>query len=216
MMNYSRTNPSPRYRQLLALYSEMHSAGEKIRGKSAEETFPGVSLRYQAVRIKNLIDRTGARTILDYGSGKGYLYDLPEFKIDGTGQWPSLIDYWDVDEVICYDPAYPPFSKLPEGKFDGVICTDVLEHCPEEDVPWIVAEIFGYAKCFIFANIACYPSPDLLPTGENSHCTTNPSGWWQQLLSETAGKYPGVVWEVWVQELLQGSPGKAIEVRLGN
>jgi hypothetical protein len=213
-MSYSRANPSPRYRELIALYSQMHSDGERIRCRSAEETFPGVSLRHQAARIKKLIDATGAGIVLDYGSGKGYLYDVPDFKIDGVGQWPGIIDYWDVDEVVCYDPAYPPFSKLPEGKFDGVICVDVLEHCPQEDVPWIVDEIFSYASRFVFANIACYPSPNLLPTGENSHCTTNSSGWWRQLLAATAGKYPEVMWEVWVQELLENSPGKVVEIRM--
>jgi hypothetical protein len=64
-----------------------------------------------------------------------------------------------------------PFSALPEGRFDGVVCTDVLEHCPEEDLPWIVGELFGYARLFVFANVACYPAAKKLPNGENAHCT---------------------------------------------
>ena len=45
--------------------------------------------------------------------------------------------------ITCYDPGYEPHSRLPQGKFDGVLCTDVLEHCPQDDLEWIVGELFG-------------------------------------------------------------------------
>lgn len=216
-MNFSRNNPSPRYLELLSLYSEMHRAGERQRGLSPEETFPGVSLRPQAVRIKNLVQRTQAETILDYGSGKGILYNLPSFKIDGLGEWPSLIDYWEVDEVDCYDPCYPPYTKLPTGKFDGVICVDVMEHCSEEDIPWIVDEIFSFASRFVYANVACYPALAILPNGENCHVTTYPVDWWRRIFLDASRKCPGVVLEVWVQDIVQTPQGKQlVEERIGN
>jgi 2-polyprenyl-3-methyl-5-hydroxy-6-metoxy-1,4-benzoquinol methylase len=33
-----------------------------------------------------------------------------------------------------YDPGYPKHSALPKGKYDGVICTDVIEHIDEKDL----------------------------------------------------------------------------------
>ncbi len=65
--------------------------------------------------------------------------------------------------IALYDPAYTPYMALPQGKFTmASICTDVLEHCPEQDIPWILSELFSYATRFVFANIACYPAKKTL------------------------------------------------------
>jgi len=214
-MKFTRTNPSPRYLQLQDLYREMHQHGESARGLSAEQVYPGRSLLPQVHRIKRLIELTGADTILDYGSGKGLQYEPRLVEDDRGGQWPGILDYWDVEEVVCYDPCHAPYSKLPTEVFDGVIATDVLEHCPEEDMSWIIEEIFGYARKFVFANIACYPALAVLPNGENAHCTIKPVQWWIDRMGVAAAASPGLRWEAWVQT--QSAPGQRItEQRIGN
>ncbi len=200
---HSRQSPSPRYQALIEQYRNMHREGEKFLGLTPEETFPGEKLLPQVIRIKRLVERTSAQTILDYGSGKGQLYQKNPVLIPQVGSRPSIQTYWDVREIRCYDPSYEPFSTLPEEQFDGVICTDVLEHCPEEDIPWILDELFGYARRFVFANAACYPARKHLPNGENAHCTIREPAWWRERLRETAARHPGVLWEVWVQSLVK-------------
>ena len=207
-MKHSRANPSSRYLALQTMYRQMHLEGEQFLGTPAEATFPGYSLDAHIGRIKELIERTGAQVVLDYGSGKGRQYQTRVVKDGSGGQWPSVLDYWDLDEIVCYDPCYEPYSRLPEGKFDGVISTDVLEHCPEQDIPWIIDEIFGYATRFVFANVACYPAQKKLPSGENAHCTIQPIEWWQNLVRETAARHPGVTWEFWVQFEVDSPSGK--------
>jgi hypothetical protein len=159
-----------------------------------------VSIKPHIHRIKPLIHETGARTLLDYGCGKGLQYEPQRISVEGVGEWDSLLDYWGIEELHCYDPGYEPFSKLPEGKFDGVICTDVLEHCNEVDLPWIVEEIFSYAKRFVFASIACYPAKTHLPNGENAHCTVRPPQWWRDLFGAIAARHPGVKYKVLLLE----------------
>ena len=199
-MSYSRDNPSPKYQRMIALYRELHACGERRLGLSPAETYPGVSLLPHIKRIKKLIDRTGARTILDYGCGKGLQYEPHKIVVPGAGEWDGVIEYWDIDEVCCYDPCYERYSKLPEGKFDGVISTDVLEHCVEDDVPWIVGEMFSYANRFVFASIACYPAKTTLPNGENAHCTVRPIGWWQQVFGAAGQHRPQLVWKLFVEQ----------------
>ncbi len=186
MPAYTRANPSPRYRQMMGLYARMHTEGEKQLGLTAEQTFPGSSLAAHVTRIKRLIDATGARTILDYGAGKGAQYRPHPVIVGGAHVADGIAEYWDVDEVRCFDPGYAPHSALPEGSFDGVISTDVLEHCPEEDLPWILDEIFGYAKSFVYLNVACFPARKTLPNGENAHITVRPPEWWRQLVQPRA------------------------------
>lgn len=215
-MQYSRANPSSRYRELLELYRQMHLEGERFLNLPPQAVFPGASLPPQAARIKRLIAATGATTVLDYGSGKGKQYELPCRLSDGTSH-DNIQDYWDVDYVHCYDPSYAPFSKLPSGKFDGVVSTDVLEHCPETDLEWIVDEIFGFASRFVFANVASFPARKRLPTGENAHCTIKPVEWWEGVVRGVAGRHPGIVWEIWIESQKPGPSGpKFVETRISS
>ena len=195
-MPFSRAHPSPRYGELAGLYARMHAEGETRLGIAPQETFPGHSLLPHVQRIKRLIDATGAKTILDYGAGKGRQYRPQRIIIEGRHVADGVAEYWDVDEVRCYDPGYGPHSDLPSGKFDGVVCTDVLEHCPEEDLAWIVGEIFNYARRFVYLNVACFPARKTLPTGENAHVTIREPQWWQALVAACAERHPDVVWEL--------------------
>ncbi len=193
---HSREAPSPRYRRLIEQYRLLHEHGEKHLGIPADETFAGQSLLRQAAHIKRLIRRTGSQSILDYGSGKGDQYDLRRVVDEDEGtDYPDIKSYWGVTDIRCYDPGYPPFFELPAGTFDGVICTDVLEHCSEEDIAWILDELFAFASKFVFANIACFPARKRLPSGANAHCTIKPLRWWEEHIARAARSRPGVLYE---------------------
>src|SRR3954465_9817638 len=110
--SFSRANPSPRYRELLGQYRTMHTHGEQFQKLPPEQTFNGQSLPRHARNIKELIDLHAARTLLDYGSGKGAQYTTIRVDVPGVGQFASIPAYWGLD-VHCYDPGYEPFNKLP-------------------------------------------------------------------------------------------------------
>jgi hypothetical protein len=143
----NRFNPSPRYRELIGLYQSLHVEGDKLHDIPADQTFDGQSLIGHVVTIAQLVADFGIQTVLDYGSGKAQGYDNWKGKRSGEPV-TGLKAIWGVDDITLYDPAYVPNSTPPTGKFDLVICTDVLEHCPEEDIPWIVGEIFGLSRKF--------------------------------------------------------------------
>jgi len=206
--SFTRASPSPRYRELLEQYRQMHEQGEPNLGIAPEDTFPGKSLAPQAGHIRRLIGLTGAATILDYGSGKGLQYRARGIVDGGSGveiEYPDIRSYWGVDSVHCYDPAYSPYAQVPQAKFDGVICTDVLEHCPEEDMPWIVAELFSFARRFVFANVACFPAQKRLPSGDNAHCTIRPPKWWRELIQHCSASHPDVGYEFRLAYLKAGA-----------
>jgi len=143
-------------------------------------------------KIGTVIGVLGSETILDYGSGKGLQYQPIEISAPDGYTYNSVKEFWNVDSITCYDPAYQPFSVLPEGTFDGVVSTDVLEHCPKEDLPWIIEEIFSFAREFVFLNVACFPAKKSLPNGENAHCTIEPVEWWTSLLDNAVARRPGL------------------------
>jgi hypothetical protein len=177
----SRENPSARYSELVAIYSAMHVDQPNV--------YVGKSLIDQIPHIRRLVDKTGAKTILDYGSGKGLVHR------DG-----SVARQMNVDSVRCYDPAVSEHSTFPRGeKFDGVISTDALEHVPEADLPWVLAEMFGAARKFVFATIGAFPAHKSLANGENAHACQNPWQWWAALIRETAAAHPGVIFHMLIE-----------------
>jgi hypothetical protein len=193
---FTRASPSRRYRRLIEQYQLMHTQGETRLGIPPELTFPGQSLPPQAPHIKRLIRATGARTLLDYGCGKGQQYWPLRIRDAEEGvEYPDIRSYWGVSDVRLYDPGYAPHTEVPSGSFDGVICTDVLEHCPEEDLPWILGELFAYAEKFVYANVACFAARKRLPSGGNAHCTVKPPRWWEELIRKTAARKPQVRYE---------------------
>jgi len=215
MTTYSRENPSPRYQELLALYREMHDHGIPDEGKSAEQTFDGRSFPQHASNIHLIIGVLGSKTLLDYGAGKGKQYEKPVKLPDGR-ELPNLKAFWGVDEIACYDPAYGPFSTFPTKTYHGVLSTDVMEHCPKEDLPWIIGEMFSLAREFVYVNVALYPARKTLPNGENAHCTVEQPEWWLGLFNEALEAHPGLRYFVDFRDSFDAKPKPPRRAKIGD
>lgn len=213
-MNQPRPAPSQRHLDLVSQCRDLHENGDRGRNIPSEKTFAGYSLYEQAIRIERIAHLTAAKRVLDYGCGKGKQYDAEVVDVPGQTQKLTIIDFWNVDVVHCYDPGYAPFNQKPQGTFDGVICTDVLEHSAEQDIPWILSDLFDYAERFVFASIASYPSNKVLPNGDNAHVTVRSLAWWCHQFTAAAEVKPNVLWEIWVEERPAGVP--VSETRAGS
>jgi len=189
---YTRNNPSPNYLSLVDMYNKLHVDGDLNSNESAKEVYMGKTVIRWVDTIKKLITLTGSHTLLDYGSGKGLQYKSVPLEEKGQSRYQGLQDYWEIDDLYCYDPGYPPYQKLPRRQYDAIISTDVLEHCHQEDIKWIIDEIFGLAGKFVFINIACYQAKRSLPNGENAHCTIRPGVWWDKILQSVVSNHPDV------------------------
>ena len=197
---YTRDNPSPRYQELERIYRQVHEAGLPGDGLEAGAVFTGKSLYDHIGRVRVLARNTGARTILDYGSGKGLLYTKRDFDLGDGTTITSVQDHWGVDEIRCFDPGVPQFAVLPDQPSDGVVCTDVLEHVPEEDIPWLLGELFRLARRFVYGNIAAFPASKTLPNGWNAHVTIRPPNWWDAQIRAAAENWTGQAYEFQVRE----------------
>jgi len=130
--------PSERYLRALGLTQRHHAAQDK--------TFSGQFTWKQRHRIKVLIERFGAASMLDYGCGKGKQYD-PARNRDTEGR--SLEEFWGIAPTR-YDPGVPAYAAEPQGKFDLVICVQVLGSIPTADLPWVIDRLYGFAGKAIF------------------------------------------------------------------
>ena len=130
------------------------------------ESFRGYSLGPHVKRIKELVDETQSKTLLDYGCGKAWQW-TKKGAIETIGIRPTL-----------YDPAVKEYSRPPEGQYDGVICTDVLEHIPEP-MPFVI-HVSSFARNFVFFSISCLDRGKTLPNGKPLHISVHPPQWWRE------------------------------------
>ena len=186
---YSYESPSLEYLEMVEMYKTMHSEGASSSGKQAEQTFTGGMLLEHVLPIRDIIRKTGARDLLDYGAGKASLYSARNITLDNGKQVSSIQDYWGVDGITFYDPGYEPYSARPTRCHDGVISIDVVEHITEPDVVWVIDEMFAMANRFVYANIACFPAVKNLPNGQNAHCTVKSPDWWAGLIHSAAMRH---------------------------
>ncbi len=194
---YSRDNPSPRYLQLGEMYASMHQDGRPETDHSAKKTFAGGSLAPHIDAIARLVAETGARSLLDYGSGKGLLY---QDAADQPGTRYKTLAAWKDVRVTCYDPGYAPYAAPVDGVFDAVISTDVVEHIPEDDIPWLLDELFGYANKFVYVVAACSPANKIMPDGTNAHCTVRRPQWWAEQMRSASLRRPEPKWVLCTQK----------------
>ena len=142
-----------------AYYKKSVTLGRKFQEEN--KSWAGYDVvKYQKL-IKDLVDRYGAKTILDYGCGKGQQYQepLPYGMMPGEhipeDQWQTFDQYLGAS-VYCYDPCVEKFETPPptDAKFDAVICTQVLNSIPDDDMPWVrnILEQHATKFCFIGLN----------------------------------------------------------------
>jgi len=125
----------------------------------------GTTLTHYIEDINALIKDKHLKTILDYGCGKAKFHPKE----------------WNADK---YDPAVPEYSEKPTGRYDLVICTDVLEHIPQNHLDEVIEDIFNYSDQWVFISVCCRKAKEILPNGYNAHATIESTKWWKDKFSK--------------------------------
>lgn len=143
---------------ILREYRKMAAAGDRFRG---------LSVLAHAEQIGELVRRYQSQRLLDYGCGAGDQYRPPH----------SLHELWGVPMPTLFDPSFE-HNRPPRGRFDGVICSDVLEHLPSSAVGPLLRVLILLATDWVFASVCCRPASKTFPNGKNLHLTVEPLEWW--------------------------------------
>ena len=180
------------YYEVIEKYKLFHEKGfEKDNIKTpGESTFLGYSLSRWILKIKEIIKINKCDSLLDFGCGKGFLYKN-KFKINDQ-EYRNLLDCWGLEDVYLYDPGVEEFSVYPVRKFDGLICTDVIEHIPENDVLEFIDNLFKLSNKFIFVVIATIPATKFFDDGNNIHLCLKTEEEWKKIFLEFKAKYPEI------------------------
>jgi len=91
---------------------------------------------------------------------------------------------------------HAPFGDAPCGQWDGVVVTSGLESVPEDDVPWVLDEVFAAAKRFVLVAVAA-PAPASDPHAPSAFA---PAARWPEHLEAASRRRPEIHWELLVAQ----------------
>ena len=142
-----------------------------LQSKLHENPAYGVASLVYAPLVAKHVRLTNARTILDYGCGKGRL----AIALQSHVPW-SL-------KIFHYDPALPEYSGAP-APCDFVASIDVLEHIEPEYLETVLDDLQRVTRSWGFFTVHCGPALKFLADGRNAHLTQQPPGWWLPKLAK--------------------------------
>lgn len=100
---------------------------------------------------------------------------------------------WDPMRADRVDPA------------DAVVCCRGLEDAPEDDVPWLLDELFAAADRFVVAGVDCGKLP-ASPAATATETLTAPERW-PEHFSAAGARHPGIRWQLVVRHPGSHRPG---------
>jgi hypothetical protein len=150
---------SEAYQRKITEYHKTHLWGGAVEGKAFE--------------IECIAKDNGCSTILDFGCGFGALKNKIGHKL----------------QVTEYDAGIEGKNKLPAGKFDMVVCCDVMEHVEPMFVDQTIDWLYYYATNMIYVSICCAPSLETFDDGSNLHLTIQTPSWWMSRFEERGSKF---------------------------
>lgn len=150
-------NPSPANLKYQYLYTQHHHRHKQY----------GRGKRFLSVDKEFLLNHKCC-TVMDFGCGKTR-------ERDTSFTW------------VYYDPCIADRKQPYEGKVDGLVCYDVLEHVPINDLQVFVRWVKMYKPRCIVLGICTRPAASILANGENAHCTVRNNAWWVDWATKNFG-----------------------------
>jgi mitochondrial fission protein ELM1 len=176
--------PSAQYRALI------DQLGTAAGGETAQRSSHRPPPQATPDALCELIAATEARTILDYGLGAGHDTSAGPAGLLGDQAGPAVTRA----SVV----SWPLTERLAE-RFDGVVCTGMLAYLPDEDVPWVLDELFGYATRFVYVTMTQPPPGIMLPGGARLRPRLRDPSWWSERLAATSARHPSLHWRLLIR-----------------
>jgi mitochondrial fission protein ELM1 len=180
---FDARRPSAGYTGLLERLREAPRPPRAGSASRRREAVPGEP----ADALAKLVEQTGARGILQWELGRAADVSAAGW-IDGADAEKLEVGYWDM--VHNRDPQHAA------ERFDGVVCTDVLEFLPEEDAPWVVDTLFARARRFVYARVAVDGRSEVLTDRTRLDSLPRDGSWWIEHFETASRRHPQLHWRL--------------------
>ena len=180
---FTAERPSAQYKALLGNIQAAQVKGDAHGQRPVRPFAPAMN----GEGLGKLIQKTKSTTILEYG----FADDVAEQEVlaESVAEGSDLC-------VTHYDPADPSSYPRPTGEFDGVVCPEALNYIPDEDVPWVIEDLFKWASQFVHVVIENSPRKKMLADGTCLHSRPRSQAWWKTWFESAAERHPQVQWKL--------------------
>jgi len=86
------------------------------------------------------------------------------------------------------------FPQPQADSYGGVVSVGALQHVPEEDIGWVLDEMFKAAQSFVYIAVSTAAASQSLPNGSPAPCNVQTPEWWKGQLELAAKRRPGIRW----------------------
>jgi len=180
---FTADRPSAQYARLL---SQVHKAsGDEYR--VARQVVSPPAGAQEPEGLKSLVEKTGSATVLEYRfADAAVARPVPDQPLAGQ----------DGVTVTRYDLGDPSAGGRPAERFDGVVCADALNYIPDEDVPWVIEDLFVLARRFVYVVVENSSGQKMLADGSHLHSRPRDLTWWKTWFEIAAERHPQVQWKL--------------------
>ncbi len=162
---FSVTGPSRSFSSMRAKWVEDNDAGSRT---------PSILTR-QSRQLSDLLERLECKSLLNCHL---------ESQSNPRNQQLAIPLSGSVDSLESVNPMLnPTFKGSPVS--DAVACTGTLEFFPDEDIPWLLRELFNHAGKLLFCTVST-------PRGNN----VRTARWWRYHFEIAARQFPDVHWQL--------------------
>jgi len=166
-------------------------AREQLRYNAAYQTGDYLADNGRLIwnQIFDIYDLSKIKTVLDVGCGLGA--GVAMCRNEGIEAYGIDIaeparEYWDMANISQFcQIASADEMPFPDNRFDFVICTEVMEHIPEEGVLDVLKEIYRVGRNTFVLTICLKPAVYKMPhDGSEPHICIKSVEWWYKKIEE--------------------------------
>ncbi|NOX67628.1 MAG: hypothetical protein GXP15_00425 [Gammaproteobacteria bacterium] len=180
---FTADKPSAQFKSLLTRIQAGVTDGKNDRRLGDHPPAPTTKIE----GLDSLIEKTASKSLLDYC--------FADVAVEHSAL-NELLTEQDGIAVTRYDPADPSYNARPTAGFDGVVCADALNYIPDEDIPWVINDLFECAKQFVYVAIEHSSRGKMLADGTSLCSRQREPAWWKAAFESAAERHPQIQWKL--------------------
>jgi len=102
----------------------------------------------------------------------------------------------EVRSIQRVDPLASEANAVFKGRFDAVVCTDTLEFIPDDDVPWLLDQLFRATDRLLYCRVIETRAASGDPALSRSQPWNRTIEWWHYQFQTVARHHPKVRWQL--------------------
>jgi mitochondrial fission protein ELM1 len=106
---------------------------------------------------------------------------------------------------VCAPHAFDDIASM---RADGMVCASGLESVPEDDLPWLLDELFRAAERFVLVSLDCVRLRAARPADPAESCLFSDPSRWPTYLTMASQRRPSVHWELVLHDV--DAEGRAV------